>query len=131
VENEDIVERIKQIRRDTGLSMEKFSKALGIASSGNISAWESGKSLPGALALRAIHDTFGYSIDWILTGIPVKTDTDTNLTSKPLRNELLRLFDTLTPEAQAILLGTVKTILQHSVITPKPNKINKPKNRPK
>lgn len=63
----EINERIKQIRINTGLSMGKFAKSIGV-SAGNVSAWET-KSLPGSLALKAIHDVWKYSADWILTGV--------------------------------------------------------------
>lgn len=65
--NADIIQRIKQIRAETGLSQSKFAQKLGV-SSGNVSSWELGTALPGATALIAIRKTFGYSIDWILTG---------------------------------------------------------------
>lgn len=124
MDNTEIVERMKQIRKNTGLSMDKFSKALGIPSSGNISAWESGRALPGALALKAIHDVFGYSIDWILTG----TDPNASTASEnpnALRMELLQIFDALTPDKQEILLGMIKTILQNSRV----NLADKDKNK--
>lgn len=63
----EINERIKQIRINTGLSMGKFAKSIGV-SAGNVSAWEA-KSLPGSLALKAIHEVWKYSADWILTGL--------------------------------------------------------------
>lgn len=115
MDNAEIVERLKQIRKETGLSMDKFSKALGIQSSGNISAWESGRALPGAIALKAIHDVFGYSVDWILTG---NNSTACAKSESPnvFRTELLQIFDSLTPDKQAILLGTIKTILQNSAV---------------
>ncbi|HBS58114.1 MAG TPA: hypothetical protein DEA44_02480, partial [Firmicutes bacterium] len=62
-----IAERLKAIRKKAGLSQANFAKALGI-SQGNVGTWETGKSLPGALALKAINQKFDYSIDWILTG---------------------------------------------------------------
>lgn len=65
--NEEIINRIKQIRKETGLSQDKFAKAIGV-SSGNVSSWELGKALPGALALKSIRENLGYSINWILTG---------------------------------------------------------------
>ncbi|WP_371364568.1 hypothetical protein SRRS_52300 [Sporomusa rhizae] len=115
MDNAEIVERLKQIRKETGLSMDKFSKALGIQSSGNISAWESGRALPGAIALKAIHDVFGYSVDWILTGNN-STACSKSESPKVFRTELLQIFDSLTPDKQAILLGTIKTILQNSAV---------------
>jgi len=63
----DIIKRIRQIRAETGLSQDKFAKKIGI-SPGNVSSWESGIALPGALALKSIQETLGYSIDWLLTG---------------------------------------------------------------
>lgn len=111
--NTEIVERLKLIRKNTGLSMDKFAKELGIPSGSNISAWESGRALPGALALKAIHDVFGYSVDWILTGVDVSAPSETTTI---LRAELLHLFDTLTQDKQEILLGAVKTILQNSTV---------------
>jgi transcriptional regulator with XRE-family HTH domain len=62
-----ITERIKQIRRETGLSQEKFAITLGV-SPGNVSSWESKNVLPGAIALKSMHEKLGYSVDWILTG---------------------------------------------------------------
>lgn len=62
-----IAERLKAIRKKAGLSQASFAKELGI-SQGNVGTWETGKSLPGALALKVINQKFDYSIDWILTG---------------------------------------------------------------
>jgi len=62
-----IVERLKAIRKEAGLSQANFAKELGV-SQGNVGTWETGKSLPGALALKAINQKFDYSVDWILTG---------------------------------------------------------------
>ncbi len=86
MEGFEIIERIKQIRKEAGLSQDKFAKAIGV-SSGNVSSWESKKALPGALALRSIHENLGYSIDWLLTGkIPssfkqptISTESDQDL----------------------------------------------------
>ncbi|SDF69887.1 helix-turn-helix domain-containing protein [Sporomusa acidovorans] len=63
----NIIKRIKQIRAETGLSQDKFAKKIGV-SPGNVSSWELGIALPGALALKSIQETLGYSIDWLLTG---------------------------------------------------------------
>lgn len=68
--SEDIRGRIKEIRVKTGLSMKKFAELIGVTD-GNISAWESGRALPGAIALKSIHEKLGYSVDWILTGEPI------------------------------------------------------------
>jgi repressor LexA len=64
---DEIRERIKAIRNKSGLSMAKFGAVIGV-SSGNVSDWESGKVLPNILAIAAISQNFGISIDWIITG---------------------------------------------------------------
>ena len=66
-DKKDIVERIKELRTKTGLSQAKFASLIGV-SAGNVGTWESGASLPGALALKNIALKLGCSIDWLLTG---------------------------------------------------------------
>ncbi len=66
-ETQEITNRLKELRAKTGLSQAKFAQLIGV-SSGNISTWESGSSLPGALALKNIALKLGCSVDWILTG---------------------------------------------------------------
>ena len=63
----EIVSRLKLIRAKSGLSQTSFAKELGV-SSGNVGMWETGKALPGAIALIAISQKFDCTIDWILTG---------------------------------------------------------------
>lgn len=63
-----IKERLIELRKLLGLSQAKFAKILGI-SAGNIANWESGNSLPGALALKNITSKLSCSADWILNGV--------------------------------------------------------------
>ena len=65
--SQEITDRLRSIRKKSGLSQAKFAKELGV-SPGNVGMWETGSSLPGALALRGIALKFGCSVDWILTG---------------------------------------------------------------
>lgn len=67
-EIKEIIERLKTIRKNSGLSQANFAKELGV-SQGNVGTWETGGSLPGALALKTIAQKFGCSIDWILLGV--------------------------------------------------------------
>lgn len=66
-DNQGIIDRIKQLRLDHGLSQAKFAKLIG-ASQGNVASWETGKTFPSALALRNIALKLGCSTDWILIG---------------------------------------------------------------
>lgn len=60
-------ERIKQIRKDAGLTLEKFGKQIGItaASCSNI---ESGKTNPSNQTIVAICKEFGCNEVWLRTG---------------------------------------------------------------
>ena len=70
-DKKDIVNRLKEIRLKTGLSQAKFGNIIGV-SAGNVGMWESGSSLPGAIALKNIALKFDCSIDWLLTGKEIK-----------------------------------------------------------
>ena len=50
---------------DLGITAMKVSKETGI-SSGNISDWKSGKSMPSAVALDALADYLDCSVDYLL-----------------------------------------------------------------
>lgn len=63
----NIREKLKEVRRKTGLSMKNFGAAIGYTT-GNIGDWESGKALPSLSALISISNQFDISLDWLLTG---------------------------------------------------------------
>lgn len=67
IETQEIIDRLKAIRLDKGLSQAKFADLIGV-SQGNVGSWETGKALPGALALRNISLKLGISIDSLLFG---------------------------------------------------------------
>ncbi|MCR8659665.1 helix-turn-helix domain-containing protein [Paenibacillus endoradicis] len=64
-----IKSRIRQFRKDMGMTMAEFSKGIGV-SAGNVGDWESEArtSVPGAQALISIANTYDVSIDWLLLG---------------------------------------------------------------
>lgn len=59
--------RIKRIRTDAGLSMEKFGERIGITKS-SVSLLESGKNNPSEQTIKLICREFSINKDWILTG---------------------------------------------------------------
>ncbi|URN94980.1 MAG: helix-turn-helix domain-containing protein [Candidatus Pristimantibacillus lignocellulolyticus] len=65
----EIKNRIRQFRKDMGLTMAEFAKEIGV-SAGNVGDWESESrtSVPGAQALISIANTYDVSIDWLLLG---------------------------------------------------------------
>ena len=60
-------DRIKQIRRDAGMTQKAFAEALGVNRL-LISQWETGAAKPGKMRLYQIADRFGVSLDWLQTG---------------------------------------------------------------
>lgn len=60
-------ERIKQIRKEAGLTLEKFGERIGITAS-SCSTIESGKSNPSKQTILMICQEFGVSEAWLRTG---------------------------------------------------------------
>jgi transcriptional regulator with XRE-family HTH domain len=60
-------ERIKQVRKDAGLTLEKFGDKIGITAS-SCSTMESGKSNPSDQTIRSICREFNVSEVWLRTG---------------------------------------------------------------
>lgn len=60
-------DRIKKIRSDNKLSMEKFGEQIGITRS-SVCKLESGENSPSEQTVRLICKEFGISKDWLLTG---------------------------------------------------------------
>ena len=60
-------ERIKQIRKEAGLTLEKFGKRIGITAA-SCSTIESGKSNPSTQTIRSICREFGVNENWLRTG---------------------------------------------------------------
>ncbi len=86
-------------------------------------------SKPSLEFLIKVAVAFDASLDWILLGrqsLPSELSPSTEgvqsaITKENLlRNELLQIFDTLPPAVQPVIIGTVKTILQHSTDVPSP-----------
>lgn len=72
-------------------------------------------SKPSLEFLIGIAVTFDASLDWILLGKQSQRNPSTESGAENLlRNELLQIFDTLPSTVQPVIIGTVKTILQHS-----------------
>lgn len=71
-DSKSIIDRIRCLRLEQGLSQAKFAKAIGV-SAGNVGSWEIYQSLPGTLALKSIALKFGCSLDWLIIGKPSTT----------------------------------------------------------
>jgi len=63
----DIPERLRELRRDFGISQEKLAQELGVAVF-TVQKWERGSFLPGVKALIALAEKFSVSLNWLLLG---------------------------------------------------------------
>jgi transcriptional regulator with XRE-family HTH domain len=120
---EDIGIRLKHIRGN--ITQKDFGNQFSVSKS-YVNNIEHG-SKPSLEFLTNVATSFDVSLDWIILGKQLSIPEfikctgriqGTTLEENSLRTELLQMFDALTPDAQALLLGTVKTILQHSTNTP-------------
>ena len=68
VDTENVKERIKKIRNDRGLSMQKFGSVIGYSKQ-LISLVERGESNPSDDFISNISYAFGISQEWLLTGV--------------------------------------------------------------
>lgn len=77
-----INQRIKEVRKAAGLTLEKFGQRIGITAS-SCSTIESGKSNPSNQTIVAICREFGVSKQWLVEGVGemyVKRDLTDTLT---------------------------------------------------
>ena len=111
--------RLKQAR---GKISQKSLAAEFNLSKSYISNIENGAK-PSLEYLTNIASQFNISLDWLVFGTGSMHDKleEENLQ----RKELLQIFDSLSPDKQAILLGTIKTILDNSSVTMLSNSINR------
>lgn len=70
---EIFVQRLKELRKDKGLSQSQLAKETGISQAA-IAFWEAGERIPGALALIALSKYFKVSSDYLL-GLEDETGT--------------------------------------------------------
>ena len=111
--------RLKQARGKT--SQKGLAEEFNLSNS-YISNIENGAK-PSLEYLTNIASQFNISLDWLVFGIG---SMHGKLECENLqRKELLQIFDSLSPDKQAILLGTIKTILDNSSVTMLSNSINR------
>lgn len=97
--------RIKQIRGP--LSQKEFADQFQLSKS-YINNLEHG-SKPSLEFLFKVSQAFDVSLDWLISGVG-----QMQRTPSPTLAKLLQLFNSLTPEAQSLMLGAMKTIIKNS-----------------
>ena len=60
-------ERIKQVRKEAGLSQTKFGDRIGVTLSA-VQKWEMGHNVPDSSSIKLICDKFGINETWLRTG---------------------------------------------------------------
>ncbi|MBO2946180.1 helix-turn-helix transcriptional regulator [Paenibacillus sp. F411] len=87
----DIVHKIKCIRKENNLNQVQFAKSIGI-SQGNLSEIEMGNSNPSAETLISIRTQYNVNLNWLLTGV----DTDDGVTYvEEIEKNLIDVFRNL------------------------------------
>ncbi len=84
-----IGQRIKELRKQKGISRQQFQKETGIGTNTQFS-WESDKTFPNAKSLELLADYYGVSIDYIM------------LRSPHVENRLLEVSEKIIEEQQSI-----------------------------
>ena len=98
-------QRIKDIRTDQGLSMQKFGDKIGISPSG-VAALESGRNNPSEQTIRAICQEFNVNRRWLETG-----EGNPYVPAEPrdaLAEEVAELMKGESPMAQSIIVSLLR-----------------------
>ena len=99
-------ERLKQIRKEQGLSETAFAERFGVSRSAQVTYEGNRRSPPGdyLLALRAA----GIDIFYVLTGEMARDSIS------PEAAELVRIFEAMGPDQQKVLLASARLMAPRS-----------------
>lgn len=98
----NISERLKQLRRENGLTQTELAYKLKIGQT-TIASYENGTREPHIFSLIAYADFFKCSIDY-LTGREQNDDTDTIIAVTPEEIELIKTYRNLNGDLKKLLL---------------------------
>lgn len=109
----EIGNRIKQRRKELGLTQVQIYQATGI-SSGNLSTIENGKSLPSSAALVGLSDLLQCSIDYLLKGVPSLeiSKNEDSVSRSTTDDNLLNAFHQLDSNDQEEILAMINLKIQ-------------------
>lgn len=119
-------ERIKMLRKELGLTMEKFGNRLGVKKN-SVSQWENGINNITDQMFKAICREFSVSEEWLRSGkgdmFVIPDDEDAVLVSDLLENtddvfyqsvlELIRTYKQLQPESQQVLRNVLQQFAEN------------------
>ena len=98
-----IGERLKQWRKDKGLTSTEISKATKISQS-SISDYENDKMAIGSQALLSLYENYNIDINWILTGIKNENILDDE------QRELLDFFNVCDKDNKLMIIKMVRSL---------------------
>ena len=61
-----VADRLRQIRKENGLTLREFTNRIGLPSMGPVQSWMVGKTCPSAFSMFHIAMEFNVSADWLL-----------------------------------------------------------------
>ena len=104
------IPKLFNLMNEREITDKDLSVAIG-ASTGNVSDWKSGRSTPAAEKLFVLAKYFDVSIDYLLD-----LDDRPNRKSEMPEDiqELLNLYDEITPRQQGEVIGYIKRIVEEN-----------------
>mgnify|MGYP004692981049 CR=1 FL=1 len=120
-------ERIKELRKALGLTMEKFGVHLGVKKN-SVSQWESGVNNLTDQMFKSICREFNVNEEWLRSGegemFQIPDDEDAALISEVLENpddrfyqmmlNLVRTYKQLSPESKTVVEDFIDQLLENS-----------------
>lgn len=117
---ETLGNRIRRIRQDAHLSMDKFGEAIGVNSS-SVARWENDQNAPAESKIKLICREFKVNYDWLVDGTG-EMYSDLAQTVLDILIDEYRLNDTdrlimerylkLTPEQRAVIHSFVEGLIE-------------------
>lgn len=109
-DNQNMKDRLKQLRKSLGLTQREFGEKIGMGDTA-ISHMEAGTTAINNQNINLICLTFGTSKEWLRDGIGEMFNNKTQTTEQ--ENRLLDLFRQLSPAAKEIFFEHVKKVADY------------------
>ncbi len=94
--------RIKELRRQKGISMDELAKELNVTKS-RVNMWENNGTLPRSAALIDLANFYGVSIDYLIGNDNVNFQDPTNKRLNSLQRNLSKLDEEELEKAEGML----------------------------
>lgn len=105
------MEKLRQIRKENGITMKQLAVAVGVAEA-SISFYETGKRQPDIETLCRLANYFNVSIDYLVGNNAALTASENGehvFAADAEERELLTLFRSISREAKDAIIGNART----------------------